>query len=108
MEIDATVGAKPWALISHHCLFWPIKMHVHCIGASCFPFGGSEMLRSWDWLILLQSIGLSLTTLTYSVASLDRRWELDLTLVAVATVVVQDVRFYRDLNSDRWIQSPEC
>ena len=66
------------------------------------------MLRSWDWLILLQSIGLSLTTLTYSVASLDRRWELDLTLVAVATVVVQDVRFYRDLNSDRWIQSPEC
>ena len=29
-------------------------------------------------------------------------------LVMVAGVVVQDVRFYRDLNSDRWIQSPEC
>ena len=30
------------------------------------------------------------------------------TSLSFAYWIDQDARFYRDLNSDRWIQSPEC
>ena len=60
-----------------------------------------------DWSLLYDFCIVFLTFQLLEVSLVGRR-ELDTTHVSAATTLVQDVRFYRDLNSDRWIQSPEC
>ena len=59
------------------------------------------------FVFVLRLFNCVLTLHHLEVSPMGRR-ELDTTRIAVATTLVQDVRFYRDLNSDRRIQSPEC
>ena len=74
-------------------------------------FSGPQSVRECYFacglVFVLRLFNCVLTVQQLEVSPVGRR-ELDTTRIAVATTLVQDVRFYRDLNSDRWIQSPEC
>ena len=64
-------------------------------------------VHRYGLVYVLRLLNCFLTFKQSEVSPVGRR-ELDTTRISAATTLVQDVRFYRDLNSDRWIQSPEC